>query len=74
MLEKKYFGIDALAEYINESKSAIYKKTYRNMIPFIKTGKKLLFEKEAIDKWLDQFRQPTIQEIRNEVFNNLKTK
>ncbi len=74
-MEKNYLSINELADYINESKSTIYKKTYKNLIPFIKVGKKLLFKKEAIDEWLDRFRQPTIDEINENVellFKNLK--
>jgi hypothetical protein len=43
-----------------------------NKIPFIKTGKKLLFKKEAIDQWLEQYAQPTKEELRNSSHHLLK--
>ncbi len=75
MVEKNYLNINELADYIQESKSSIYKKTYKNRIPFIKTGKKLLFQKDAVDRWLAKFAQPTVDEINENVellFNKTK--
>jgi len=65
--------INDLSQYIKLSKSSIYKLTMDNKIPFIKTGK-LLFKKEAIDQWLEQYSQPTKQELKNNCANILKTK
>lgn len=62
-MQTVYLSIDDLAEYINLSKSAIYKKTSANQIPFIKTGKKLLFKKEAIDAWLEKYTHMPTQDI-----------
>jgi excisionase family DNA binding protein len=69
----KYLRIDELSEYIKLSRSSIYKMTMGNKIPFIKTGKKLLFNQEAIDQWLEQFAQPTVQELKNNSVNILKS-
>jgi excisionase family DNA binding protein len=68
-----YFKIEELCEYINLSKSSVYKATMGNKIPFIKTGKKLLFKKEAIDQWLEQHAQPTVMELKNNSVNILKS-
>ena len=70
---ENYLGIDDLTEYIKLSKSSIYKMTMDNRIPFIKTGKKLLFKKEAIDQWLEQYAQPTVTELKNNSCNILKS-
>ena len=67
-----YFSIDELSVYIKLSKSSIYKLTMGSGIPFIKTGKKLLFKKEAIDQWLEQYAQPTKEELRNSSHHLLK--
>jgi len=68
----EYLNLDKLSEYLNLSKSSIYKLTMDNKIPFIKTGKKLLFKKEAIDQWLEQYAQPTKEELRNSSHHLLK--
>ena len=71
---KFYLNVDELAEYIKLSKSTIYKGTMSHRIPHIKAGKKLLFSQEAIDQWLQQFNQPTIEEVEAGVYSILKNK
>jgi excisionase family DNA binding protein len=66
-------GIEELSEYIKLSKSTIYKRTALRSIPFIKTGKNLLFRKEAIDLWLEGCHQPTAEEINKQTVEKLKT-
>ena len=56
-------SLDQLADYLRMSKSTVYKKTSLRKIPFIKIGKKLLFRKDAIDKWLEEHRHETTEEI-----------
>ena len=68
-----FLNINDLSEYIKLSKSSIYKLTMDNKIPFIKKGK-LLFKKEAIDQWLEQYVQPTAHELKKNSANILKTK
>jgi len=55
--------IDKLSEYLKISKATIYGKTSRNELPFIKKGKKLLFKKSEIDKWLETGRVLTDSEL-----------
>jgi excisionase family DNA binding protein len=69
-----YLEIDELAKYIKLSKSTIYKGTMSHRIPHIKAGKKLLFEKDVIDKWLKKHSQPTLQDIEADISSLLKRK
>jgi excisionase family DNA binding protein len=69
-----YLKIDELAKYIKLSKSTIYKGTMSHKIPHIKSGKKLLFDKESIDNWLHNYTQPTINEIEADIISILKPK
>lgn len=52
----KPMTIDQVCEYIptKPAKSTIYTMTSKNRIPFYKKGKDLLFNRQAIDKWLEQ--------------------
>jgi excisionase family DNA binding protein len=68
-----YLGVKELSEYLKKSESSIYKLTMGNKIPFIKQGKKLLFNQDAIDSWLEQYVQPTIQELQSNSAKILKT-
>jgi excisionase family DNA binding protein len=69
-----YFNVDELSTYLHLSKSTIYKGTMSHRIPHIKAGKKLLFNQDAIDQWLQQFNQPTIEEVEADVNSILKHK
>lgn len=53
MKSKKYLNIDELAIYISSTKSTIYTKKCRNQIPFTKIGRRLLFDVEEIDEWIN---------------------
>ena len=64
--------ITELSGYIKLSKSTIYKGTMSQKIPHIKLGKKLLFSQDAIDQWLQQFNQPTIEEVEADINSFLK--
>lgn len=69
---KIYMNVKELSEYINLSTSTIYKKTCASLIPYIKSGKKLLFKKEAIDEWLQENTHETLGDIKNNVVEILK--
>lgn len=44
---------DETAEYLGVSIDLIYKLVREKRIPYAKMGRRILFKKEAIDKWLD---------------------
>ena len=48
----KVLDIDKLCTYTGLSKDTIYKYTRNSQIPHSKRGKKLFFDREAIDAWL----------------------
>jgi len=54
------------AGWIKKSPSTIYKLVSRREIPYIKNGKKVLFNKEDILSWLSSGARSTITEIRLE--------
>lgn len=69
---KSYLNVNELSEYIHMSSSSIYKKTSLRQIPFIKSGKKLLFKRDAIDDWLDQHAYQTVGDIQESITGFLK--
>lgn len=69
-----YLTLDELKDYIKMSKSTIYKWCSSGQIPYIKTGKLLLFKKEAIDSWLEQYNVPSREQVVNNVSKLLKQK
>lgn len=58
--------INGIVKYTKLSKKTIYKLTSQNSIPFIKRNNKkkstLLFRKKEIDKWLDTYKIPVLNE------------
>ena len=69
-----YLTLDELKDYIKMSKSTIYKWCSNGQIPYIKTGKLLLFKKDTIDLWLDQYNVPSREQVVNNVTKLLKQK
>lgn len=68
----EYFNLNELAGYIKVSKSTAYKWCSSGQLPYIKTGKLLLFKKEAIDTWLEQHNVPTKVQIGQNISKLLK--
>ena len=73
-MKMNYLNLNELADYIKVSKSTAYKWCSNGQIPYIKTGKLLLFKKDAIDLWLDQYNVPSREQVVNNVTKLLKQK
>lgn len=56
--------ISDLAEYLQVSKSSLYKLVQQGKVPGQKVGKHWRFRRQVIDNWLSQDR-PTPDERRN---------
>ena len=52
MGDKKTLTIEEACNYTSYSKSYMYKLTSGQMIPHMKRGKKVFFDKEELDTWL----------------------
>jgi excisionase family DNA binding protein len=48
----RFMTVKMLKEYIQLSKSTIYKMVSSNSIPHIKKGRRTIFEKSQIDNWM----------------------
>ena len=62
----KLMTIDEVAQYINSTKSHVYKLTSKKEVPHIKKNKRLYFEKSKIDTWIREASVPTSADIRKE--------
>ena len=63
-LLKPVLNFEEACKYLQLSKSHLYKLTSRKEIPhFCPGGKKLYFNREELDQWLQRFRQKTTEEI-----------
>lgn len=58
--------INQAAKFLNLAKPTLYGLTSKNEIPYIKKGKKLIFRRSELLKWLDEGRRKTNKEIQLE--------
>lgn len=58
ILAKRTMTVKELAIYIGIPIQRIYVLTHTKAIPFIKIGRTVVFEMDAIDQWLDAKRVP----------------
>lgn len=52
-LTDRYLTVREAAEWLKMSESHIYFLKYKRKIPYVKLGGKLLFEKDALRRWID---------------------
>ena len=52
----EWMTLEELCEYLNLSKSNIYKLTMNNEIPLYRLGRILKFKKSEIDSWISQHK------------------
>ena len=69
---KEIFTIDEASKFLNLAKQTIYGFTSKNLIPFIKRGKKLYFKKAELNNWLMEGKKLTKDEIEAGGFKLLK--
>lgn len=64
LLKKQVLNFNEAADYIDVSRSNLYKMTSDGKVPFYKpNGKKLYFNRLELDKWLLRNKQESEQEL-----------
>lgn len=67
-LSKEILTLEESADYLQLSKSALYKLTSKKDIPFYNPGgKKIYFKKQELDNWVLTGKSHSIEEIDDEV-------
>ncbi|MBV6513924.1 MAG: hypothetical protein FMNOHCHN_03506 [Ignavibacteriaceae bacterium] len=67
-LQEGFLGAEEAAEFLNISKSALYKLTWKNRVPYYKPGGKLIyFRKEELAEWIKKGRVKTPEERKAEI-------
>ena len=70
LLTKEILNLQEASNYLSLSKSALYKKTSLNVIPFFKPNGKIIYFKRAdLDEYMLTKRQPTVVEIQERASN-----
>jgi excisionase family DNA binding protein len=53
---KRYIGIKELAEYLSIPEGSLYVMVCQKKIPYLKIGRRLKFDLQAIEEWLKNKR------------------
>ena len=69
-VQNEIFSIDEAASFLNLTKPTIYGFTSKNLIPFMKKGKRLYFKKNDLENWLMEGKHKSISELKIEFNNN----
>ena len=66
---KSFLNVVEATIYLGLSKSALYKLTSSNQIPFFKPSGKLIYFKQAdLDNWIESGYQETVEEEVKDLF------
>lgn len=53
MENKRTFNVNELARYLGVSEQLIYKMEREKKLPYFRVGKRILFDKNKIDLWIE---------------------
>ena len=53
-LEKRFLGIEQLAEYLGIAKGTVYVWVCHRKIPYVKVGRLVKFDMQKIEVWLNE--------------------
>lgn len=57
--DERYLSIEKASVYLSLSVDSLYRRVSDQTIPFIKVGRRLLFDKRALDRWMTQKAKET---------------
>jgi len=58
-ITRRWLNVEQLMAVVPLRKSRVYYLTHTRQIPFVRLGKTLLFDYDAIVKWVDAHGEPT---------------
>lgn len=68
LLNKEILSVEDATEYLQLSKSCLFKMTSKREIPFYKPGgKKIYFKRSELDNWITSAKVESIDDMENEV-------
>ncbi len=61
--DKRFYPLSWVVEYTGIPKNSIYQMTSKRRIPHVRRGRRLFFDKDQINKWLEEGSVKTKAEI-----------
>jgi len=62
--QEEFLSIEEACQLLHLAKPTIYTLTSSRRIPFIKTGKRILFRRTDLLRWLNEKRRKTVEELK----------
>jgi excisionase family DNA binding protein len=62
-MDKRFLSVKEAAQYLGRSEKSIYISVGRRQIPFPKWGKKLVFDREELDKFISSLPGMTFDDV-----------
>lgn len=53
-LTVRYLSVETASAYLSLSRKAIYHRVSRREIPFIKRGRRVMFDRLVLDRWMQE--------------------
>lgn len=70
IIKSEYLTIEELCDEFKFSESTVYKLTAGKKIPFIKAGKRIRFQRNAIERWLTDIGNQTHSSKDSKTYSN----
>ena len=75
LLEKEFFTLEEAAQFLNQSRSSLYKLTSKKEIPFyVPGGKMIYFRRSELELWIVDSKVDTVDELEASIENCLSQK
>ncbi|MBU2949703.1 helix-turn-helix domain-containing protein [Tamlana agarivorans] len=75
LLEKEFFTLEEAAQFLNQSRSSLYKLTSKKDIPFyVPGGKMIYFRRSELEEWIINSKVETVDELESSIDNYLSQK
>lgn len=69
--EDQLLNVKEASLFLGLAVATLYEKTSERLIPHYKQGKKIVFKKSELIKWIESRRIPTIEDIKAEAIRRL---
>src|SRR3954453_5338208 len=67
MIEPRWLDVDTAAQYLCMSRHALYHRISRRQIPFVRRGRIIRFDRQALDRWMSKGVRNGFEEARRDL-------
>src|SRR5215510_575433 len=67
IIEPRWLDVDTAAQYLCMSRHALYHRISRRQIPFVRRGRIIRFDRQALDRWMSKGVRNGFEEARRDL-------